>query len=96
MTSSPASQPEPYRYTLAPRAQRQLDALPDRIAVAIAEFIAVRLVTNPRRIGKPLARELAGQWSAHIGDHRVLYEMDDINKQIRITRIGPRADIYRP
>jgi hypothetical protein len=28
--------------------------VPDRIAVALVEFMTVRLVENPRRIGKPL------------------------------------------
>ncbi|MCD2191727.1 type II toxin-antitoxin system RelE family toxin [Actinomycetospora soli] len=87
--------PTPYGFTLAARAVRQLDALPPRVAVQIVEFIANRLVTNPRRIGKPLARELAGQWSARIDAYRVLYVIDEDSHRIRITRIAPRSNAYR-
>jgi mRNA interferase RelE/StbE len=88
--------PEPYGYSFAPRAERQLDALPERMALVILEFVSQRLVVNPRRIGKPLGGPLAGEWSAHIGDHRVVYLIQEERRRVRVTRIGPRSKIYSP
>ena len=39
-------------------------ALPEKIATAVAEFIAGPLVDNPYRVGHPIHDEYAGQYSA--------------------------------
>jgi hypothetical protein len=44
--------PEPYRLKVAGLAARSLENVPERIAAAVVEFIAVRLLQNPQRIGK--------------------------------------------
>jgi mRNA interferase RelE/StbE len=54
------------------------------------------LVVAPRRVGKPLRRELAGVWSARRGSYRVLYEIDEAKQPIVVLRIDHHADIYRP
>jgi hypothetical protein len=45
-----------------PRAQRQLERLPEKIATAAAEFMTGALLENPRRVGHPLQDEYAGQF----------------------------------
>jgi hypothetical protein len=45
---------------VAASAERQLARLPERIAAAVVEFLLGPLVENPRRVGHPLQRELAG------------------------------------
>jgi mRNA interferase RelE/StbE len=54
------------------------------------------LCENPRRIGHPLQRELAGLWSARRGAYRVIYEMDDADHVVTVLRIDHRSDVYRP
>jgi mRNA-degrading endonuclease RelE of RelBE toxin-antitoxin system len=85
-----------YGLLVTPPAQRALDRLPERVAAAIAEFLTGDLLEPPRRVGKPLRRELAGIWSARRGSYRVLYEIDDEKKRVVVLRIDHRADIYRP
>jgi len=69
--------------------------LPEAVAWAAQEFIAGPLIRNPRRVGKPLDRELAGLHSAHIGpDYRIIYQIDDEKCEIHVLRIVRRADIY--
>jgi len=85
-----------YGLLVTPPAQRALDRLPERVAAAIAELLTGDLLAAPRRIGKPLRRELAGIWSAQRGSYRVLYEIDDEKKRVVVLRIDHRADIYRP
>jgi mRNA-degrading endonuclease RelE of RelBE toxin-antitoxin system len=85
-----------YGLLVTPPAQRALDRLPGRVAAAIAELLTGDLLDAPRRVGKPLLRELAGIWSARRGSYRVLYEIDDEKKRVVVLRIDHRADIYRP
>jgi mRNA-degrading endonuclease RelE of RelBE toxin-antitoxin system len=85
-----------YGLLVTPPAQRALDRLPERVAAAIAELLTGDLLDAPRRVGKPLRRELAGIWSARRGSYRVLYEIDDEKKRVVVLRIDHRADIYRP
>lgn len=85
-----------YGLLVTPPAQRALDRLPERVAAAIAELLTRDLVTAPRRVGKPLRRELAGVWSARRGSYQVLYEIDEAKQRIVVLRIDHRADIHRP
>ena len=85
-----------YGLLVTPPAQRALDRLPERIAAAVAELLTGDLLVAPRRVGKPLRRELTGIWSARRGSYRVLYEIDDERLRVVVLRIDHRADIYRP
>jgi mRNA interferase RelE/StbE len=85
-----------YELLVTPPAQRALDRLPERVAAAIAEFLTGDLLAAPRRVGKPLRRELAGIWSARRGPYRVIYEIDDQAPVVVVLRIDHRADVYRP
>jgi len=81
---------------VAASAERQLARLPERIAAAVVEFLLGPLVENPRRVGHPLQRELAGLWSARRGAYRVVYEIDDEDRIVDVLRIEHRSDVYRP
>lgn len=80
----------------AASAERQLARLSGRIAAAVDEFMLGPLSDNPRQVGHPLQRELAGLWSARRGAYRVNYEIGDDERFIDILRIEHRSDIYRP
>jgi mRNA interferase RelE/StbE len=81
---------------VAASAERQLARLPERVAAAVVEFMVGPLSENPRRVGHPLQRELAGLWSARRGAYRVVYEIDDQATTVTILRIEHRSDVYRP
>lgn len=85
-----------YDLLVTPPAQRALDRLPERVAAAIAELVTGDLPAEPRRVGKPLRRELAGIWSARRGSYRVLYEIDEDKQRVVVLQIDHRADVYRP
>ncbi len=53
------------------------------------------LAQNPRPSG---CRKLPGSknhWRIRIGDHRVLYEIDEELKAVRILRVQHRREVYR-
>lgn len=58
-------------------------------------FITGDLLDEPRRVGKPLGRELAGMFAARRGEYRVVYEIDDEAKTVTVLDVDHRRDIYR-
>jgi mRNA interferase RelE/StbE len=72
------------------------DRLPPEVAAAAAEFITGPLLANPQRVGKPLGEELAGIYSARLGQvWRVLYEIDETRRVVIVLDIRHRSAAYR-
>ena len=89
------SDDEGYELVLTPPAVRAIrTGLPEAVAAAVIEFMTGPLVSNPRRVGKMLRRELAGIWSARRGTYRVLYRINDDPKEVVVLRIEHRRDVY--
>ena len=62
----------------------------DRVIAAIRA-----LATNPR---PPGCRKLAGSkddWRIRVGDYRVVYEIADAIRSVRINRVRHRREVYR-
>jgi len=76
-------------------ARRDLQRIPPRIVPAIIEFAFGDLASAPRRVGKPLQRELEGLFSARRGPYRILYLINDETNRVDILRIDHRSDVYR-
>jgi mRNA interferase RelE/StbE len=85
-----------FEVTFSPTARRDMHGIPPRIVPAIIEFIYGDLAVSPRRVGKPLERDLAGTFSARRGPYRILYDVNDELAQVVILHIDHRADVYRP
>ncbi len=85
---------ETYRIVFASSAAKEYRALPREIKDRIAEAVDA-LATTPRPIG---ARKLQGStdlYRLREGEYRVVYEIDDDDQTITVTRIGHRRDVYR-
>lgn len=85
----------PYRVEVVPRASRDLEQLPNKIASACVEFIFTTLAANPYRVSKPLFRELADQRAARRGSYRVIFRVDDETRLIEVLRVSHRGHAYR-
>lgn len=85
-----------FEVTFSPTARRDMHGIPPRIVPAIIEFIYGDLALSPRRVGKPLERDLAGTFSARRGPYRILYDVNDELAQVVVLHIDHRADVYRP
>ncbi len=75
-------------------ARRQFDRLPIEVAAAGLQTLDA-VAENPRRLGKPLMFEHEGRFSARRGPYRVIYELDDEARFVRVVAIGHRRDVYR-
>jgi mRNA interferase RelE/StbE len=84
-----------YEVRFTASAKRDLHRIPPRILPAIVEFAYGELAREPRRVGKPLQRELAGTFSARRGPYRLLYRIDDEAGRVYVLRVDHRADVYR-
>ncbi len=83
-----------YRVLLERAAEKDLGRLSpsthDRVIAAIR-----RLAKNPRPSG---CRKLAGtdnDWRIRIGDYRVIYEIADEIRVVRVNRVRHRREVYR-
>jgi mRNA-degrading endonuclease RelE of RelBE toxin-antitoxin system len=86
----------PYEIVVVGPAARAIrETLPEAIAFAVIEFITGPLLDNPRRVGAPLRGPLDGIWSARRGTYRVLYRIDDENREVVVLRVAHRRDVYR-
>ena len=53
------------------------------------------LTKNPRPSG---CRKITGSksdWRIRVGDYRILYEIDEKSKAVRVMRVRHRRDVYR-
>ena len=83
-----------YRVLLERAAEKDLKRLTsdihNRIIVAIQA-----LARNPRPVG---CRKLAGSqndWRIRVGDYRVVYEIADEIRIVRVNRVRHRREVYR-
>lgn len=76
-------------------ARRALTRLPEKVATAAIEFVYGPLAESPRRVGRPLRFELEGSHSAHRGDYRIVYRIDDRRRIVYVLTVDHRRDVYR-
>jgi mRNA interferase RelE/StbE len=83
-----------YRVLLGRAAEKDLSRLSPQIHDRVIEAIR-GLATNPRPRG---CRKLAGcenDWRIRVGDYRVVYEIADAIRVVRINRVRHRREVYR-
>jgi mRNA interferase RelE/StbE len=83
-----------YEVLLERSAERDLKALDPEAFHRIVPRIRA-LSQNPR---PPGCHKIAGSrrdWRIRIGEYRVIYEVDDRNRLVKIMRVGHRREVYR-
>ena len=80
---------------VAPSAARPLERLPGSVAAAVVRFMTGALLTDPKRVGRPLSRQLSGYWSDRRGAYRVIYAFDEDAGTVLVVGIDHRADVCR-
>jgi mRNA interferase RelE/StbE len=84
----------PWRLNVMAPARRQFDRPPIRVAAAVLETLAA-IAVNPKRLGKRLTLEHERRWSARRGPYRIICELLEEERLVRVIAIGHRRDIYR-
>lgn len=83
-----------YRVLLERGAEKDLQKLPARTHARVISAIQ-DLANKPRPTG---CRKLTGadnDWRIRVGDYRIVYEIADDVKEVRINRVRHRGEVYR-
>lgn len=81
------------RLLLTSKAQKELDRIPDKIALRISQKI-YELQTNPYGFGSQKLEGGKG-YRIRIGDYRVVYTINMEKQTILIIKVRHRKDVYR-
>jgi mRNA interferase RelE/StbE len=83
-----------YRIIVERSAEKDLKRLSSEVRTRVATAL-LALAANPRPFG---SRKLVGterDWRIRIGDYRIIYEIADEIRIVRINRVRHRRDVYR-
>jgi mRNA interferase RelE/StbE len=83
-----------YEVVLERRAERDIKRLPEETFYRIVPQLKA-LSENPR---PPGCRKITGSkndWRVRVGDYRIIYEIDEREKAVKVMRIRHRRDVYR-
>jgi mRNA interferase RelE/StbE len=84
-----------YSVLFESRAERELEALPTEVLRRVDHKLQM-LAGNPRPRGvRKLQGREGGGYRVRVGDYRILYQIDDASKAVRIYRIKHRREAYR-
>jgi mRNA interferase RelE/StbE len=82
-----------YRVILPKSVQKQIDRFSDEVARRILDRLG-ELETEPRPAD---VKKLTGRtaWRIRVGDYRIIYEIDDRERQVVVVVAGHRRGVYR-
>ena len=83
-----------YELLLAWQARRDLDQLPAEVYGRIVPKIH-SLASEPRPSGCRKLSGSANDYRVRVGDYRILYEVADDVREVRILRVRHRREVYR-
>lgn len=83
-----------YNLRIKKSARKEIDSLPDDVFLKIDKAI-LSLKNNPFPF--PQSKALKGENTRRLkaGDYRIIYDVDDRQKEITIYRVRNRKDVYR-
>jgi mRNA interferase RelE/StbE len=83
-----------YTLTLKESAQRELDALPERVRSRVEAKIQT-LRDEPRPRGCVKMAGTTNEYRVRVGQYRVVYTVDDRTQAVTVIGVGHRRDVYR-
>jgi mRNA interferase RelE/StbE len=79
-----------------PDALKDLRKLDKPIQIRLVGFLRTRVssLSNPRDIGEALSgQRLGNYWKYHVGDWRIICDIQDQKTLVRVLRIGNRREV---
>jgi mRNA interferase RelE/StbE len=83
-----------YKVRVHPGVKKDISRLAPPVWKRIKKQINHRLTAKPEYFGSPLRGTLKGLWKFRVGDYRVVYKIDEQQKQISLLLIAHRKDAY--
>lgn len=88
------STPLVYEVYLERRAEQDLKRLSPRNFQSVISHVKA-LAENPRPAGCRKISSSVNDWRIRVGDYRVIYEVKDDEKAVRVMRVRHRREAYR-
>lgn len=84
-----------YAVLLESQAEKDLLPIPKRVLKRIdAKLQSLSHIPRPKGATKLRGKESEG-WRIRVGDYRILYQINDTDKVVRVYRIKHRREAYR-
>jgi mRNA interferase RelE/StbE len=83
-----------YRVVVERSAEKDLKKLSSEIRLRTTNAI-LGLAKNPRPAGSRRLTGTENDWRIRVGDYRIVYEIADEIRIVRINRVRHRRDVYR-
>jgi mRNA interferase RelE/StbE len=83
-----------YRVIVERSAEKDLRRLPLDVRFRVTNALR-RLASDPRPIGSRKPVGTKHDWRIRVGNYRIIYEIGDAAKVVRVYRIRHRRDVYR-
>jgi mRNA interferase RelE/StbE len=83
-----------YKVFLEKRAEWEIKRLPAEILHRIIPKLKT-LSENPKPPGCRRITGAKNDWRIRIGDYRIIYEIDDREKAVKVMRIRHRKEVYK-
>lgn len=83
-----------YNVKLMLQAQKDLDSFSGKLLLKLEETI-LGLYDEPRPHNSKKLSGGGSRWRIRVGDYRILYEIDDSQKIVKVYRIAHRKEVYR-
>jgi len=79
------------------RADKDLSKLGSSDRARVLGFLndRIRLLEDPRSMGKALQGEFAGMWRYRVGDIRIIVRLEYDVLVVLVLEVGNRRDVYR-
>jgi mRNA interferase RelE/StbE len=74
--------------------EKDVPSLPKTMRSRIQKAIEERLTVDPVSYGKALQHSLKGHRRLRVGDYRIVYKIDPMERRVDIVAIDHRKDIY--
>lgn len=83
----------PYKVTLTRSATKELDKLPNKSHSNVIDHLR-QLERNPRLAGAEKLTSIDA-YKLRVGNYRVIYQIDDREKHVRVTMVEDRKQVYK-
>ena len=84
----------PYYVEFTRPARKELDALPNPIALQLKRHI-LALEETPRPRGAKKLKGFKSAYRIRSGDYRIVYSVEDKTKTVTVTHVAHRREVYR-
>lgn len=82
-----------YTVKLMPQAQKDLDRFSGKLLLRLEEAI-IGLYDEPRPYNSKKLSGGGSRWRIRVGNYRVLYEINDESRLVKVYRIAHRKEVY--